>query len=215
MNQLIVSATSLEIRPFMERIRKEPVPDTDILVTGIGLTAATWHIAHQLQLKKYDRVIQAGVAGCFDNRIPLGSVLAIKQEAIADESVVELKNLKTLFDLKLVPQDSHPYKKGWLLNPHKDLLKAAKPKTVKGVSVNQISTDKKMIGFYREHFNPVTESMEGAALHYVCLQENMPFIQLRSISNIVGERNRDKWIMKEAIENLNIQLQQLIKNLNG
>jgi len=210
MNQLIVSATSLEIRPFMERIRKEPVPDTDILVTGIGLTAATWHIAHQLQLKKYDRVIQAGVAGCFDNRIPLGSVLAIKQEAIADESVVELKNLKTLFDLKLVPQDSHPYKKGWLLNPHKDLLKAAKLKTVKGVSVNQISTDKKMIGFYREHFNPVTESMEGAALHYCCLMANTPFLQIRSISNYIGERNKKTWNMSDSIIALNCELFRIV-----
>ena len=45
--------------------------------------------------------------------------------------------------------------------------------------------------------------MEGAAFHYVCLQENIPFVQLRAISNFVGERDKSKWLMKEAIENLN------------
>lgn len=210
MNQLIVSATSLEIKPFLERIRNAPVPGTDILVTGIGLTAATWHIARQLQLKKYDRVIQAGVAGCFDTRIGLGAVLAVKQDTIADESVVELKKLKTLFDLKLVPQNSHPYTKGWLINPDKDLLKKSGLKTVKGVSVNQISTDKKMIAFYQEHFSPVTESMEGAALHYCCLMTKTPFLQIRSISNYIGERNKKKWNMGDSILALNRELFRIV-----
>lgn len=210
MSQLIVSATSLEIKPFLEGLRKAPIPDTDVLVTGIGLTAATWHIARQLQLKKYDRVIQAGVGGCFDNRIPLGSVLAIKQDTIADESVVELKKLRTLFDLKLVPQNSHPYTKGWLINPNKELIKSAGLKAVKGVSVNQISTDKKMIGFYREHFNPVVESMEGAALHYCCLMEKTPFVQIRSISNYIGERNKKKWNMGDSIRVLNQELIRIV-----
>jgi futalosine hydrolase len=31
--------------------------------------------------------------------------------------------------------------------------------------------------------------MEGAALHFVCLQEDISFIQLRAISNFVGERD--------------------------
>ena len=54
-----------------------------------------------------------------------------------------------------------------------------------------------------EKFNPGIESMEGAALHYVCLLQKVSFLQLRSISNMVGERDKSKWAMKEAINNLN------------
>jgi futalosine hydrolase len=68
-----------------------------------------------------------------------------------------------------------------------------------------------MIGFYKNKFNPVTESMEGAALHYVCLMENIPFSQLRGISNYIGERNKKKWKMKEAILKLNDELIRIIK----
>ncbi|HNJ95959.1 MAG TPA: futalosine hydrolase, partial [Ferruginibacter sp.] len=61
-----------------------------------------------------------------------------------------------------------------------------------------------------EHFQPDIESMEGAALHYVCLQEKVPFIQLRAISNYVGERDKSKWKMQEAITNLHNELLKLL-----
>jgi futalosine hydrolase len=125
---------------------------------------------------------------------------------------VELERLKTLFDLNLVPQDQYPYKKGWLINTNKEVLKKTKLKIVKGISVNQISTSKQMIKFYRDVFDPVTESMEGAALHYVCLMENVPFVQIRSISNYIGERNKKKWDMMDSIMNLNDSLVRIINN---
>jgi len=211
-NILVVAATAKEINPFIELTRTGDINNSDILISGIGLTASTYHLAKQLALKKYDLVIQAGVAGCFDLRIPLGTVVAVKQDAIADQSVIELQKLKTLFDLKLVPQDKYPYKKGWLINPNKDVLKKTKLKIVTGISVNQISTSKQMIKFYRDVFDPVTESMEGAAMHYVCLMEDVPFVQLRSISNYIGERNKKKWDMMDSIVNLNEVLTKIINN---
>jgi len=211
-NILVVAATAKEINPFIELTRTGDINNADILISGIGLTASTYHLAKQLALKKYDLVIQAGVAGCFDLRIPLGAAVAVKQDAIADQSVIELQKLKTLFDLNLVPQDQYPYKKGWLINTNKEVLKKMKLKIVKGISVNQISTSKLMIKFYRDVFDPVTESMEGAALHYVCLMENVPFVQIRSISNYIGERNKKKWDMMDSIMNLNDSLVRIINN---
>ena len=211
-NILVVAATAKEITPFIEQTRAGNLNDVDILISGIGLTSSTYHLSKQLSLKKYDFVIQAGVAGSFDLSTDLGQVVAVKQDAIADQSVVELEKLKTLFDLNLVPQDQYPHKKGWLINPNKDVLKKTKLKIVKGVSVNQISTSKQMIKFYRDAFDPVTESMEGAALHYVCLMENIPFLQIRSISNYIGERNKKKWNMMDSIVNLN---EALIKTINN
>jgi futalosine hydrolase len=215
-NILLITATSKEIAPLIEYLRNNPKQlsknNVDVLITGIGLTAITYHLSRQLYLKKYVLVIQAGVAGCFDLSVPLGTVVAIKQETIADQSVMELQKLKTIFDLKLVPHNQHPYKNGWLNNQHKDLLKLSGLKKVKGISVNQISTSKKIIDFYQKKFSPVTESMEGAALHYVCLMEKIPFIQIRSISNYIGERNKKNLDMSESIQNLNKSVIELINN---
>ncbi len=217
MNCLLAAATTKEITPFLSWLKTDAARQCavlpDVLVTGIGLTAATYHLTRQLRLKKYDAVIQAGVAGCFNKNIPLGSVVTISSEAIADQSVIELQQLKTLFSLQLVPADQFPYTKTWLVNPHKDLMKKTKLKKVKGISVNEITTSKKKVAFYETTFNAVAESMEGAALHYTCLMEGVPFVQLRSMSNYIAERNKKNWNMKSSIENLNAALIQLVQNL--
>jgi futalosine hydrolase len=213
---LITAATAAEINPILQLIRNiSPVPEVpDFLISGVGLTATAYRLTRQLHLKKYDVVIQAGVAGCFDKRLSLGDVVAIRQDTLADQSVIEMKTLKTLFELNLVPNNQPPFKNGWLRNPHNDLLKKCRIPVVKGISVNQITTSKNMINFYRKTFNPVTESMEGAALHYVCLMEQVPFLQIRSISNYIGERNKKNWDMKSAIVNLNACVFSLINTLN-
>lgn len=217
MNFLLVAATAKEIEPFLNHYRNEKLPklrhNIDVLISGIGLTATTYSLTKQFIIKKPDFVIQAGVAGCFDKKISLGSVVIVKEDTIADQSVVEMKKLKTLFDLKLVPQNQYPFQKGWLVNPYPVSLKQTRLKAVKGISVNQITTDKKMIRFYKKEFHPVTESMEGAALHYVCLMEKVPFLQIRSISNYIGERNKKKWNMKESIIQLNKELIRIITSI--
>ncbi len=211
-NILIAAATVKEIGPFLDHNRKASWKNIDVLITGIGLTAATYHLSRQINLKRPHLIIQAGLAGCFDQKIPLGYVVAVKQDTIADESVVELKKLKTIFDLQLVPQNKFPYSGGWLVNNSEE-LKKIKLKKVKGISVNQITSSKQMIQFYKKQFNPVVESMEGAALHYVCLMEKVPFIQLRSISNYIGERDKRKWNMMDSIVNLNNELTRLLENI--
>ncbi len=218
MNCLVIAATAVEIKPFLEyfseneRVNKG-INSIEILITGIGLTTTTYSLMKQIRIKRPGLVIQAGVAGCFDKSIALGTVLAVKQDTIADESVIELKKLKTLFKLKLVPQHQAPYKNGWLVNPDRPLLGKTGLRPVRGISVNQITTSGQVIQFYKKEFNPVTESMEGAALHYVCLMENIPFIQIRSISNYIGERNKKNWNMKESVASLNRELITLIERI--
>ena len=216
MKILVAAATPIEISPFLKQLREDPLlfPTTDVLITGIGLTATTYSLSKQFQICRPDLVIQAGVGGCFDKSKPLGTVVAVKQETIADQSVIEINQLKTLFDLKLVPYNQFPYYKGWLINKN-ELLKKIKLQKVKGISVNEITTSKKKMMFYEKHFAPVVESMEGAALHYTCLMENIPFIQIRAMSNYIAERNKKKWNMKESVANLNKQLVKILNNINS
>ena len=120
--------------------------------------------------------------------------------------------MKTLFDLDLVPANQPPYQKGWLINPHPIVKKLRLPKAT-GISVNEITTHLQKVRFYKKQFNPLIESMEGAALHYVALQEGIPFIQLRSTSNYIAERNKKNWNMPAAIQSLNQSLLNLLQVL--
>lgn len=214
---LLVAATVFEISPFLEYYRgaKNQLSDdwqVDILITGIGLTVSTYSITRQLQIRRPGIVVQAGIAGCFDKNIPLGSVVAIKQEAIGDQVVTEKGKIKTLFDLNLLPMDQFPFSKGWLINKS-EVLKKVKLKKVKGITTNEITTSKQKVKFYQDTYDPVVESLEGAALHYVCLMEKIPFLQIRSISNYIGERNKKNWNIKNSIGNLNKELIRLLESL--
>ncbi|MDP4260914.1 MAG: futalosine hydrolase [Bacteroidota bacterium] len=212
MNCLIAAATTKEISAFLDHYRSSRNrQDIDILITGIGLTATTYSLAKQISLKKPGLIIQAGIAGCFDKNISPGSVVVVKQDCIADQSVIENKQLKTMFDTGFIKPNQFPFSKGWLMNPHKALIQQTKLKAVKSISVNHITTSRQMTDLYRDKFQPVLESMEGASLHYVCLLERVPFLQIRSISNYIGERDKKKWNMKDAITNLNKKLVELIQ----
>src|SRR5688500_7265227 len=214
---LLVAATVMEISPFLSWYRdaKNSLADDlniDIRITGIGLTASTYSICRQIQIRRPDLIIQAGIGGCFDQSIPLGSVMAIKQEAIGDQAVIEAGKMKTLFDLGLVPGNQFPFSNGWLINKS-GILKKTKLKKVKGITTNEITTAKQRIKLYRENFDPAIESLEGAALHYVCLVEKIQFLQVRSVSNYIGERNKKNWNMKDSIVNLNKELTGLLESL--
>jgi futalosine hydrolase len=217
MNCLVIAATPIEIRPLLEKLKEGNIPisnsiQLDVLITGIGLLATSYSLQKQIQLKRPNLIIQAGVGGCFDKKMKLGRVFIIKKEAIADQSVIELNALKTLFDLDLVPANQPPYQKGWLVNPHPIVKKLRLPKAT-GISVNEITTHLQKVRFYKKQFNPLIESMEGAALHYVALQEDIPFIQLRSTSNYIAERNKKNWNMPAAIHSLNQTLLNLLEVL--
>jgi futalosine hydrolase len=210
MNILLVSSTVKEIGLFFDYYRNaKRVMNVDVLISGIGLTSTTYHLAKQISIKKPQLIIQAGIAGSFQKNTKLGTVVTVKRDVIADQMVIEDKKIRTLFDLELLPFDQYPYTKGWLVNKSPELKKTSLKK-VRAVTVNEITTSKQKLALFVEKYEPTIESMEGAALHYVCLMEKISFIQLRAVSNYVGERNKKKWKMELAIRNLNEELIKMI-----
>jgi futalosine hydrolase len=83
----------------------------------------------------------------------------------------------------------------------------------KSVTVNTISTDKSRIQLLSGRYKAVLESMEGASLHYMGRDLTIPFIQIRAVSNYVGERDKSKWKIQEAIYNVNETLLQFLDAL--
>lgn len=54
----------------------------------------------------------------------------------------------------------------------------------------------------RARFGALTENMEGFPLALACRARETSFLEIRIVSNPVGERDRAKWRMKEALEGL-------------
>jgi futalosine hydrolase len=207
---LVIAATEFEIAPFLAE-EHNPV---DILVTGVGAAATLYHLQKRLHQIDYDLVIQAGIAGSFSNAIGLGKTVLIKQDCFGDIGIEEKENFTTIFKAGFADANEFPFEEGWLINQYEHLNTLSLP-LVKAVTVNKVSDSLLQKQQLISTFDPQVESMEGAALHYVCLQEKIPFIQLRSISNEVGERDKSKWKIKEAINNLNTSLLNIIDDVRS
>lgn len=213
---LLTAATSFEIDPTLALLEKSEFNFNDheieVLITGIGQAPTTYLLTYNLQNKRPDLVIQAGIAGNFTNELLLGQTVFVKQDAFGDLGMEEKEIFTSVFDAGFANKNNPPFTDGWLINEH-PLLDNTPLQIVKAVTVNKVSDSLVQKQQLINCFAPQIETMEGAALHYVCLQENIPFIQIRSISNEVGERDKSKWKMKEAIENLNSELQKLINEI--
>lgn len=211
MKTLLCAATEIEIAATIQQTVLYK-PNVEVLITGVGLMTATYALTKAVALRRPDLIIQAGIAGTFDESQILGTVVAVRSETVADLGVQEGNVFLSLFDLKLLNENNHPWTHGKLTNTN-SLISSCRLPVVDGITVNEISTNKERIEHYQKTFNASVEGMEGAALHYVGLMENIPFLQLRSLSNFVGERDKAKWKMKEAIVRLNTELQRLLKSL--
>lgn len=207
MQILLIAATEPEIRPFTAVNGK-----IDVLITGVGVPATIYHLQKRIHQIQYHHIIQAGIAGSFDMDEPLGKTVLVKQDCFADLGIEEKKNYIPIFESGFADKNEFPFENGWLINKTEYLNKSPLP-AVKAITVNKVSDSDSQKQQFIKTFNADIETMEGAALHYVCLQENIPFIQIRAISNYVGERDKAKWKIKEAIDNLTAGLQSLINDL--
>jgi futalosine hydrolase len=208
MHLLLCAATPFEIQPTIDFISRENLSGVEVLITGIGSLAATYSITQAVLKVQPSFLLQAGIAGSLDENLPLTRIVLVENEIAGDVGVVQHGTFRSLFDMGLIGRSDWPWTEGKLHNDGKE-LKSGGLDIVDGVTVNEISTNSDRIQYYRQ-LGARIESMEGAALHYVGLREKIPFLQIRSLSNFVGERDKGKWMMKESINSLNIELQRVL-----
>jgi futalosine hydrolase len=207
MKILVVAATEMEIAPF---VAQNTI--ADILITGVGVPACMYALTKRLLQNKYDFVIQAGIAGTFKNQYPLGQTFAVKSDLFADLGIQEKDQFFTLFEKGFANENAFPNTNGRMENTNENYFSS---KPVNAITINTVSDSLAQSELYKKKYDADIESMEGAAFHYVCILEKIPFLQIRSISNFVGERVKTNWKMKEAIDSLNENLIRIIHEFGG
>ena len=220
MNILCVLATNIEAKGVFDDWTSDDSPiciknypfkgySIDILITGIGVMHTSCNLSLQLSKKKYNLVINLGIAGSFNNNYSIGAVVEVLQEINGDLGTEKSEFFKDLFDMQLMNKNESPYANGILLNnkTYTDLPKA------KGISVNKIQTDVNSIAAIQKKYNPDIETMEGVAVFYTCLIHNIPFVEIRAISNMVAPYNKQNWDIKLALKNLKKEFGVLLEEM--
>ena len=214
----IAAATPLELdalRPMiMEDTHRSSPHELAFWTTGVGVLHASHALTSQIRAHRPDLVVQVGIGGTFDTaRHAVGSVVAILRDAQADLGVMEADGWRDVFSMGFADPSGPPYRDGWLVNPHDGLLDGSGLYQATAVTVNQVSSDPAWIDSLTARLHPDIESMEGAALHFVCLSESVPFLQIRGVSNAVGSRDKSAWRIGEALEGAGLALSRLISSL--
>lgn len=222
MKILLVAATHFEIEPLLSRFADPENPDqlplpglsADILITGVGMVATAFALGNQLALNQYDLAINAGIAGSFSFDIELGEVVSIAEDVFAEQGAEDGEEFLSLNDLGFgeVSQYSVSRSQTGRKSDETDLdLSMLKQlRTVKAITVNKVHGNELSISKTLSRFKAEVESMEGAAFFYACNQSQTPCIQLRAISNYVERRDKEKWKVGLAINNLNLFLINLL-----
>ena len=212
MRILIVSATDLEIAPLLANLHDistgNPTLNSyahagheiDVLTTGVGMVATAAWCSLVLAQEKYDLSLNLGVCGSFDRTLEPGTVVHVTSDRIAELGAEDEEAFLTIHELKLVGENELPFTSGRLVSskPPASVTLSRLP-LVSGITVNRVHGNQRSIEEVRQRFSPQVESMEGAAFIYTCLIHEVPFAQVRAVSNFVEPRNREAWKMAEAI----------------
>lgn len=215
---LIVAATKFEVAPLLEHFKitipneeglfkADTEPDLSVLITGVGMVNTAYHLgrsSHNL----FDHVINIGVCGAFKRSIKIGEVVNVIEDTLSEMGAEDDTLFIKYTDMNLGGTNvyhSHFTTHNAKLN---DLKK------VKGITVNKVHGNDESIKKISADFNADVESMEGAAFFRGCSRLSENYYQIRAISNYVEKRDKSKWNMPLAINNLNDFVVTLVTDLN-
>ncbi len=227
MNLCLVAATPLEIPHFAAQIpdfkgqlipgaytyKNEEGINITILITGVGITQATYQITDTLNKTQFDLCIQAGICGAFDRQILIGEVVEVIAEKNVQSGAEDGEIFIDIFELGLQNKNEFPYSNGWIENGPKPFNSLQKIKKVRAVTVETVHGSEESIIRTENKYHPDVESMEGSAFFYCCSMKKIPFIQIRAVSNYVEKRNKANWNIALAVQKLNTVIVQLLNEI--
>lgn len=199
MKPLIVAATEEEIAPSIDFLVRRQIP---YLITGVGMTATGYRLGKFLTDFCPDYILNVGIAGAISKKIPIGSVVRIAVDAISELGAEDNEDFISIEEL------------GFGTNTFRSDVPPQLCVTLpayEAITVNTVHGNENSIQNIKERFpNAFIETMEGAAVLFVSKEENIPCMQIRAVSNYVEKRDRSRWNIPLAVENLNTWLQEFL-----
>jgi len=193
----------------------EHISDTHLL--GVGKTAAAMRLPAVVRANPAARaVLLYGIAGAFpdrhrDTRAPvrLGDICVVGSDRFGDEGV---ETPAGFVDIEQVLGHTRLYATAggkifggpstFPSNPRmaQQAAELLGVPIVNGVTVSTCSGTEAASERMRRRSAADIETMEGAAVAYVCRQLELPLLHVRAISNWTGDRERGEWNAGAAVE---------------
>jgi futalosine hydrolase len=186
---LVVCAVAQEL----EALR--PREDVDIVAVGVGPVEAALGTARALAARSYDAVITAGIAGGFRDRCSVGDAVVVSREDYVDLGLENGSTFPLPGGVELVRTvEASP----GLLQP---FLEGLIPVIVgRGVTSATVTSTTSRALVLAHRFRADVETMEGFSVLRAAELAGVPAIEIRGVSNLVGERESNEWNFRAGAE---------------
>jgi futalosine hydrolase len=192
--------------------------DVLLIASGLGKVNAAHASTCLIENYPVNCVINIGVGGAYPGSgLKIGDVAIATKEIYGDEGVITSEGWDSLKKIgiplvqggqnkyfnEFILADSSLARSVRLVTRHSRLPDLQAPLVTKSgpfITVSAATGTRKRAIEFEKRFNAICENMEGAAIAQVCTIYKIPMIEIRGISNIVGERDKRKWNLGAASE---------------
>ncbi|ETR74636.1 MAG: purine phosphorylase family 1 [Candidatus Magnetoglobus multicellularis str. Araruama] len=226
---LIIAAVSHEIKPVMDRLnnpQKRIIGGRNVLcgklfnhsviavVSGIGMLNAAQAATSVIEKMPVHLVINTGCAGAFSEKgFTIGDIGIATQETDIHSGVEPIppdrliKQLpfpviqnETCQSFGAYPTSEKYSKLAYDILCQQYLFNSVQVKQVPFITVSTITaSEDRRKNLYR-YYQAGMENMEGAGIAHIAAHYCLPFMEIRSASNFVGDRNKANWQLALAFE---------------
>jgi len=199
---LVTAATDFEMEAFHPTCPPEACAS---LVTGVGPVETAVRLTAFLAecSRPLAGVVNFGVAGAYllegRNNAAVLDICLAEREVLGDLGICSGAEVKRLRGEGLEMNDTFDLDPG-LLRQAEALLAAASIPHRSGVfaTVSCVSGTRERGGMLARQHHALCENMEGAAVARACQHFGLPLLELRCVSNLVEDRNRQNWQLRKA-----------------
>ncbi|WP_194893785.1 futalosine hydrolase [Catenulispora pinisilvae] len=172
-----------------------------VIVTGAGPAAAATGAAWVLASEPYKLALSVGIGGGFAPRAPIGSVVVSTRVVAADLGADSPEGFLPIEELGFAPHVEQP-DEHWAARIRTALSQAGLHVVTGAVltTTTVTGTAERTAELLARHPDAAAEGMEGYGVASAATMAELPFVEIRAISNVVGPRDRDSWRIGEAMD---------------
>lgn len=181
-----------------------------VLIFHVGIGKANAAHGTTLLLENFSPTLflLIGCGGAYQRSGMVPGDLAIaSKEIFGDEGVITKQGWRSTkyLNLPLLCKKDKNYYNTFtidqnILKKAKKILRRFKPTTGAFVTVSEVSGTQKKADEMESRFRCICENMEGAAVAQLCTLYDIPFLEIRGISNLVKQRNKKEWDLSAAAQ---------------
>jgi futalosine hydrolase len=181
-------------RPRPAWCASTPAGEVTVACCGVGPAAAAAGTAALLSQARYDAVVCAGIAGGFAGRAGLGEVVVADRVLHADLGADSPDGFLGAAELGFGEAGHRP-------DPVLVAAVAARTGGTAGtvLTVSTVTGTEARARQLAARYQPVAEAMEGAGVLAAARALGVPMLEIRTVANLVGRRDRSRWDVPAAL----------------